>query len=146
MLSIPLAQFDAGETPAQAAIRELKEETGYQAEVACESPALSLSPGLTSESIVSVHVSVDMSLPCNQAPKQQLEEHEEIEVSLSCRSVPLADPFQVITLPVKGLRKSLDRLAREEGLSVFGPLYYYALGLEIAESAESEEPPLKRAK
>ena len=54
-LELPAGLIDAGETPAVAALRELKEETGYVATVRSVSPAACMSPGLTNETVCLVH-------------------------------------------------------------------------------------------
>lgn len=46
-VEFPAGLIDEGETPEQAAIRELKEETGYEGKVSSHSPSLSCQPGLT---------------------------------------------------------------------------------------------------
>ncbi|KAL2262527.1 hypothetical protein VTK26DRAFT_1057 [Humicola hyalothermophila] len=80
VIELPAGLIDAGETAEQAAIRELKEETGYLAEVLETSPVMFNDPGFCNTNLRMVHVSVDMSLPENQDPKPELEENEFIEV------------------------------------------------------------------
>lgn len=66
-VELPAGLIDDGETPAEAAVRELHEETGLVAEVddcALSSP-LVLSPGLTNENVIVVTVPVDMGRPEN---------------------------------------------------------------------------------
>ena len=46
-VEFPAGLIDEGETPEQAAVRELKEETGYEGKVSEVSPTLSNQPGLT---------------------------------------------------------------------------------------------------
>ncbi|KAF3259641.1 hypothetical protein TWF192_010498 [Orbilia oligospora] len=65
-IEIPAGLIDAGETPEQCAIRELKEETGF------------------------VHLTIDMTLEENKNPVQNLEENEFIE----CFTVPLDELWQ----------------------------------------------------
>lgn len=67
---MPAGLVDAGETAAQAALRELQEETGYVGTVAACSPPLGTSPGLTDEACQLVVVDVDLDAPSNQRPTQ----------------------------------------------------------------------------
>jgi len=46
-VEFPAGLIDEGETPEQAAVRELKEETGYEGKVRDVSPSLSNQPGMT---------------------------------------------------------------------------------------------------
>ena len=46
-VEFPAGLIDEGETPEQAAVRELKEETGYEGKVCDKSPTLSNQPGMT---------------------------------------------------------------------------------------------------
>ncbi|KAK0730322.1 NUDIX hydrolase domain-like protein [Lasiosphaeris hirsuta] len=80
VIELPAGLVDEGETAEEAAIRELKEETGYVAEVLETSPVMWNDPGFCNTNLKMVHVSVDMSLPANQDLKPELEENEFIEV------------------------------------------------------------------
>lgn len=50
-VEFPAGLIDDGETPEQAAVRELKEETGYEGKVCGSSPTLSCQPGMTNANI-----------------------------------------------------------------------------------------------
>ncbi|KAL7947598.1 NUDIX hydrolase domain-like protein [Trichoderma barbatum] len=86
VIEVPAGLIDAGETPEQAAVRELKEETGYVGVVSETTPIMYNDPGFCNTNLRMVHVTIDMSLPENQNLKPELEENEFIEVF----TVPLA--------------------------------------------------------
>lgn len=67
--------IDEGETPVAAAVRELKEETGYSGKVIKTSPPICTSAGITDEIIYLVDIEIN-----SEAGKQQLDSSEEIEV------------------------------------------------------------------
>jgi ADP-ribose pyrophosphatase len=59
LIELPAGLVDAGETPGQAALRELEEETGYSGTVVRIGPAVSSSAGLTTETFFMVDALVD---------------------------------------------------------------------------------------
>ncbi|KAI0897228.1 MutT/nudix family protein [Annulohypoxylon nitens] len=81
-IEVPAGLVDEGETVEEAAIRELKEETGYVAKPSETSPMMFNDPGFCNTNLRMVHVTVDMSLPENQNLQPELEEDEFIEVFL----------------------------------------------------------------
>ncbi|KAK3676870.1 hypothetical protein LTR78_003074 [Recurvomyces mirabilis] len=132
-VEFPAGLIDEGETPEQAAVRELKEETGYEGKVSDISPTLSNQPGMTnathqvldcSPTIVSdpglttanmQMVTIEVNLKeDDEAPEQHLDEGEFIER----RIVPLNELYQ-----------TLQALSKEQGKTVDARLYHWALGL-----------------
>lgn len=124
-VEFPAGLIDANETPEQAALRELREETGYVGE-ACKIPpqtsrALCMSPGLCDETVQVVLVEVDLSNPYNQNPKPALDEGEHCVV----KRVNLQD----------GLKAVLDQ--ETTPMPIMG-LYLFALGWELGRQAATK--------
>lgn len=71
---LPAGLLDANESPGEAGLRELLEETGYRGQVVDVSPPLYTSPGMSNECCVFVRVEVDTAVP----PTPQPEEDEKI--------------------------------------------------------------------
>ncbi|KAL1957637.1 hypothetical protein VTO42DRAFT_5614 [Malbranchea cinnamomea] len=116
VIEVPAGLIDAGETPEECAVRELKEETGYVGVPTQTSPIMFNDPGFCNTNLNMVHVQVDMSLPDNQNPKPSLEDNEFIE----CFSVPL-----------KTLYDETKRL-EAEGYAIDARVGTLAEGIEIA--------------
>lgn len=111
-VELPAGLIDEGESALQAAMRELKEETGFVGHASRVSMELALSPGMTDETVQLVVVDVDLDAPENRNPTQQLEDSENIVV----KSIPLV---------------SLAQVLNAGSAMPFGGLYMFALGLEL---------------
>ncbi|KAM0326192.1 hypothetical protein ACHAQA_006789 [Verticillium albo-atrum] len=117
-IEVPAGLVDAGETPEQAAVRELKEETGYVGVVSETSPVMFNDPGFCNTNTRMVHVTVDMALPANQNPVPELEENEFIEV---------------FTAPLATLWDTCKRL-EAEGYAIDARVGTLAEGVELAKT------------
>lgn len=82
VLEFPAGLIDDGETPAETAVRELLEETGYHGTVTDVSLPGFNSPGMTGEMIYTVSMIVDDTAGHNLQPVSRQEESEDIETFL----------------------------------------------------------------
>ncbi|PIK56065.1 putative ADP-sugar pyrophosphatase [Apostichopus japonicus] len=72
-IEFPAGLIDAGESAPDAAIRELKEETGYLGTVQKSSPGVALDAGTSSCTVSMVHVDIDGDSSENSSPVQNLD-------------------------------------------------------------------------
>ncbi|XP_059905521.1 ADP-sugar pyrophosphatase [Gadus macrocephalus] len=128
-LEFPAGLIDQGEGAKEAAVRELKEETGYMGEVVGVTPVTCLDPGLSNCTTNIVTVIINGDDGENIHPKQQLGDGEFVEVIL----VPLAE-FQT----------KIDEMLKKEKIVVDTKVYLYAMGMVQAFFKPNELPVLKQ--
>ncbi|XP_038054254.1 ADP-sugar pyrophosphatase-like isoform X1 [Patiria miniata] len=112
-IEFPAGLVDSEETVAEAAIRELKEETGYVGTITSISPVTVMDSGMSASTLNLVFVQVDGDDTVNQRPVPNLDEGEFIEV---------------IHAPLHELKQKLDAYS-EAGDLVDSRVYTYAATL-----------------
>ncbi|GLD48139.1 ADP-sugar pyrophosphatase [Lates japonicus] len=128
-LEFPAGLIDDGETAEAAALRELKEETGYKGEVVGVTPVTCLDPGLSNCTTQIVLVNINGDEAENINPTQQLGDGEFVEV---------------ILLPLDEFQTKIDDLLKKEKIVVDAKVYIFAMGMVQAFFKPRELPVLKQ--
>ncbi|XP_029317478.1 ADP-sugar pyrophosphatase isoform X2 [Cottoperca gobio] len=128
-LEFPAGLIDEGESAEAAALRELKEETGYKGEVVGVTPVTCLDPGLSNCTTQMVMVNINGDEGENISPTQQLGDGEFVEV---------------ILLPLDEFQRKIDDLLKKEDTVVDAKVYIFAMGMVQAFFKPRELPVLKQ--
>jgi len=80
VIEFPAGLVDEGESPEEAALRELREEAGYIGKVRGIIPPTYNTPGLSGEAVYQVIIEVDENNAANQQPSPWPDEGEHIEI------------------------------------------------------------------
>lgn len=114
----PAGLIDADETVEEAAVREFKEETGYDCRVLDVSPPQAADPGMSSANMQMAMVEVQLN-EGDDEPEQRLEDGEHIQRVV----VPLADLYD-----------RLVEYSKQDRMIVAAKLFHFAAGMQFAKN------------
>jgi ADP-ribose pyrophosphatase len=114
----PAGLVDAAETAEQAAVREFREETGYDCRVVSVSPPQAADPGMSSANMQLVMVEVDLG-EGEELPEQRLEDGEHI--------------LRVV-VPLAELYERLVQYSNQDRMIVAAKLFHFAAGMHFAKT------------
>lgn len=124
-IEVPAGLVDANESVENAAVRELKEETGYDGIIKKILPISQIDQWKSRENTQLIFMEIDGDLEINKNPKPNLEETEYIEVFL----VPLDDPFPIIDSIFINL--NVLEMMNDEGCLISTHLQSFLYGLNF---------------
>ncbi|KAF2635009.1 hypothetical protein P280DRAFT_484943 [Massarina eburnea CBS 473.64] len=114
-VEFPAGLVDEKESPSEASVRELHEETGYKGKLKYISPTIVSDPGMSTANMQLATVEVELK-EGDQEPEQQLEDGEFIER---------------VVVPLDELYGRLEKFDKE-GKVVDARLWHWAAGLHFA--------------
>ncbi|KAK6076395.1 NUDIX domain-containing protein [Seiridium cupressi] len=114
----PAGLIDADETAEQAAVREFKEETGYDCRVLSISPVQAADPGMSNANMQMAMVEVQLE-EGDEEPEQRLEDGEHI---------------QRVVIPLSEFYDRLVEYSKQERMIVAAKLFHFAHGMHFAQT------------
>jgi ADP-ribose pyrophosphatase len=114
----PAGLVDADETAEQAAVREFREETGYDCSVLSVSPVQAADPGMSNANMQLVMVEAQLG-DGDELPEQRLDDGERIERVV----VPLAEFYD-----------RLVEYTKKPRMVVAAKLFHFAAGMQFAQT------------
>ncbi|KAF5604555.1 Nudix hydrolase [Fusarium subglutinans] len=114
----PAGLIDAEETAEEAAVREFKEETGYDCKVLSVSPAQAADPGMTNANMQLAMVEVQLG-ENDEEPEQRLDDGEHIQREI---------------IPLSQLYERLVEYSKRERTVVAAKLFHFAAGMHFAQT------------
>ena len=114
----PAGLIDAEETAEEAAVREFKEETGYECRVLSISPVQAADPGLSNANMQLAMVEVQLKED-DEEPEQRLEDGEHI---------------QRVVIPLTEFYSRLVEYSKQERMVVAAKLFHFAAGMHFAQT------------
>lgn len=114
----PAGLVDAEETAEQAAVREFKEETGYECSVLSISPVQAANPGMSDANMQLVMVEVQLR-EGDEEPEQRLDDGEHI---------------QRVVVPLSELYDRLVEYSKQDRMVIAAKLFHFAAGMKFAQT------------
>ncbi|KAH8203549.1 hypothetical protein TruAng_002297 [Truncatella angustata] len=114
----PAGLIDADETAEQAAVREFKEETGYDCRVVSISPVQAADPGMSNANMQMAMVEVNLK-EGDEEPEQRLEDGEHI---------------QRVVIPLSEFYDRLVEYSKQDRMIVAAKLFHFAHGMHFAQT------------
>ena len=114
----PAGLIDPGETAEQAAVREFKEETGYDCRLLDISPVQAADPGMSNATMQMALVEVQLN-EGDEEPEQRLEDGEHI---------------QRVIVPLSEFYDRLVDYSKQERTIVAAKLFHFAAGMHFAQT------------
>ncbi|KAI1451231.1 NUDIX hydrolase domain-like protein [Annulohypoxylon moriforme] len=114
----PAGLIDAEETAEQAAVREFKEETGYDCSVLSVSPVQAADPGMSDANMQLVMVEVKLR-EGDEEPEQRLDDGEHI---------------QRVVVPLSELYDRLVEYSKADRVVIAAKLFHFAAGMKFAQT------------